>query len=957
MEKLQNAQSFQPDISISTNSLEFALPERPADLAEKLHKEAALRIARVEELHRKKMAKLPEDCTFVPLTNERQKYLLEEEKRQAELLKIRNVQRAEQEKVKRRLDARKKLLPHDDHGAMEDRWKKRVKRSKLKRRLLPSGEKHSHAKVKKRHARVTASTIEAGQRLYRNGMEKTNIALSRHKKAVEDWAISELDLCSFSPKITPHDSHKRRYDKGGTAVSPGHRLYKLGQESLRKKNEMSNTVKIRDPNCTFSPKINRRPSAKGQSALAESKNVGERLYRSGKAKYKQKQQLHEKEAEMREGVTTFRPQLTPYKPSQPSKAERAGIAMSGSHRNRKSRFQSLYEQGQARLARQLKRESRQRFSFQPKLLGKDRRDKASEDGRKAKWITEAKQWNASCQIDTPQNWFNSFSKEAIEISEGFKEYAVRRPVRLPTTNQGHRLYSQGLRMLKNREHAHLTRVEELDSECTFIPLISRPSPQREEMVAEVRDRVITREGLVNEEIEAAVESMEEEEISRGCDAAAQTDVSLVMYRQMSSKIQALQRGIQARSTVKLHEKRQAARRIQKFERGRYVRRLLRNWIGAVTAMQALARKMLAQKEAEALRDVENGRTTETEVLKTRSNNAKRAKGAAKERPMPLAKAKDIIAAIYEKKVKADKVDDEAGKDRDSLPDFIDDFFKQQFGVPKIAKKKQNMLHAAVRSHHKKEKRLRWFGTFANWLDDDVHISEKSTHSIHTPYTAAAIDIYLDLLQAVLPVNAIEERMDDDPCLIQQRDLLSKVKEIFSDNDGVAEEIIQELRKAGEESTAKDGMIELDSSLDSIMLEWYAKESRFFAAWSASNDQETKEEAKDDLSDWNNCGTTESLSENKKQEDKEDKEKLEEKNGGGESAKSASKQQPQRQRKPVAKNIGIKKDPPARKPKKAKKTPAKPMPKKRAIMSKKKKKKTIAKPSAAKNSAKPPMKKK
>ena len=43
--------------------------------------------------------------------------------------------------------------------------------------------------------------------------------------------------------------------------------------------------------------------------------------------------------------------------------------------------------------------------------------------------------------------------------------------------------------------------------------------------------------------------------------------------------------------------------------------------------------------------------------------------------------------MYEKKAKADEVDDKKGNERDTLEEFCDDFFSQMFGMPALAGKK------------------------------------------------------------------------------------------------------------------------------------------------------------------------------------------------------------------------------------------------------------------------------
>ena len=65
--------------------------------------------------------------------------------------------------------------------------------------------------------------------------------------------------------------------------------------------------------------------------------------------------------------------------------------------------------------------------------------------------------------------------------------------------------------------------------------------------------------------------------------------------------------------------------------------------------------------------------------------------------LTLAKVLDYIACMYEKKVKADSIDDKSGKKRDSLPEFCEDFFTQMFGIEALAGKK--VIGAAAALYH------------------------------------------------------------------------------------------------------------------------------------------------------------------------------------------------------------------------------------------------------------------
>ena len=56
---------------------------------------------------------------------------------------------------------------------------------------------------------------------------------------------------------------------------------------------------------------------------------------------------------------------------------------------------------------------------------------------------------------------------------------------------------------------------------------------------------------------------------------------------------------------------------------------------------------------------------------------------------------DNIADIYEKKVRADAVDDKKNNPRDTLPEFLDDFFLQMYGMKQMAHKKLKIFKAGV----------------------------------------------------------------------------------------------------------------------------------------------------------------------------------------------------------------------------------------------------------------------
>ena len=126
---------------------------------------------------------------------------------------------------------------------------------------------------------------------------------------------------------------------------------------------------------------------------------------------------------------------------------------------------------------------------------------------------------------------------------------------------------------------------------------------------------------------------------------------------------------------------------------------------------------------------------------------------------------DLIASIYEQKARANVVDDEHDDiDRDSLPDYLVDYFAQQFGTvmagERMKKFKASLLHY-VSKEETSTWRMRWFSILVAW---DEHW-EREMDNCYTPYRKDASDVWLDMLSQLMPIKAIEERMQDEPCRV------------------------------------------------------------------------------------------------------------------------------------------------------------------------------------------------
>eukprot|EP00949_MAST-11_sp_MAST-11-sp1_P001316 g1316.t1 len=186
--------------------------------------------------------------------------------------------------------------------------------------------------------------------------------------------------------------------------------------------------------------------------------------------------------------------------------------------------------------------------------------------------------------------------------------------------------------------------------------------------------------------------------------------------------------------------------------------------------------------------------------------------------MPLAKTLDTVAAIYEKKVKADAVDDEAGNERDTLIEFCADFFLQMYGSVMKSAKHAQFKHSVL-AWQAKSIRVRWFGTLVGWLPP------KGTHGkdCSTPYTTAAIDFFLKALACVFSADSIEERMDDDPCMIRLDDAIRAAHtSLASTSSPQCKAMLEGFRGQAKAVGKKSNvlLLEFDSTFDSLLREFY-----------------------------------------------------------------------------------------------------------------------------------------
>ena len=269
------------------------------------------------------------------------------------------------------------------------------------------------------------------------------------------------------------------------------------------------------------------------------------------------------------------------------------------------------------------------------------------------------------------------------------------------------------------------------------------------------------------------------------------------------------------------KKNESATKIAAVSRGHKDRALLKQKHDSATKIQALARGRSTRKEHH--KHLQPWEVVQPEEAKPPINGEKLApKPKVKKKKvyksktkLPLPKVQKYIASMYEKKCKADKIDDQKGNDRDTLLEFCEDFFSQSFGMPALAGKKRYELEMGVKTFAPTDIRIRWFGTMIGWVEETVH------EGITTPHNEDAIDAYLYILEATIPVNSIDETLDDNPCLIPLEKFIQGVSTLFKDSmDHV---IVKDLISSVRSKTMDPGKesIEYDPSMELLMRAWYA----------------------------------------------------------------------------------------------------------------------------------------
>ena len=107
---------------------------------------------------------------------------------------------------------------------------------------------------------------------------------------------------------------------------------------------------------------------------------------------------------------------------------------------------------------------------------------------------------------------------------------------------------------------------------------------------------------------------------------------------------------------------------------------------------------------------------------TKPLQTRRRRGRATSHILPFNKVLHLIGGILEKKAIADAIDDAQKKERDTLPEFTDDFFVQQYGTVMKLRKVDEFRRSVL--HFREESlRVQWFSILCGWHIKPVDADE------------------------------------------------------------------------------------------------------------------------------------------------------------------------------------------------------------------------------------------
>jgi hypothetical protein len=168
-----------------------------------------------------------------------------------------------------------------------------------------------------------------------------------------------------------------------------------------------------------------------------------------------------------------------------------------------------------------------------------------------------------------------------------------------------------------------------------------------------------------------------------------------------------------------------------------------------------------------------------------------------------------IGAILERKVVADRSDDEEEHPRDRLGHFVQEYFSVLCGVPSITRMKLKQFKAGIRIECNKNRRVFWFGFMMGFIEPKRHRN-------------MLVDIFLLFLKCLVPEQEIAHEMcfreeEAANAKVSVATALKAVHDVFSPFQGIdAATLASRLYERSEYGQGIGRYIDLDVAIDLVL---------------------------------------------------------------------------------------------------------------------------------------------
>lgn len=169
----------------------------------------------------------------------------------------------------------------------------------------------------------------------------------------------------------------------------------------------------------------------------------------------------------------------------------------------------------------------------------------------------------------------------------------------------------------------------------------------------------------------------------------------------------------------------------------------------------------------------------------------------------------------------------------SFSDAAGDYLDQTYGSI-MKQEKMGQLKQSVAKFTSSHNRVKWFSIMIGWgypwpeKKDTSTTGKTNQPQLHTPFHALSVDVCLCLLSKAFNIDAIEEQLDNEPCLVTIKNVLKALHDdrTFDQEYRLTDQfhaLVSSIKSNTKQRSGKvdDMVVEFDKCLDVVMHAWYA----------------------------------------------------------------------------------------------------------------------------------------